>query len=72
MLDARASLLYARAATGQAAARAERRDEGAAIHSINLVGAGEQSPRRGLVSAAPECFLPGPAEPHGGDDQTDH
>jgi hypothetical protein len=31
MLDARASLLYARAATGQAAARAERR-EGAAIH----------------------------------------
>jgi hypothetical protein len=25
-----------------------------------------------LVSAAPECFLPGPAEPHGGDDQTDH
>ena len=27
---------------------------------------------RGLVSAAPECFLPGPAEPHGGDDQTDH
>ena len=21
---------------------------------------------RGLVSAAPECFLPGPAEPHGG------
>jgi hypothetical protein len=29
-------------------------------------------PLRGLVSAAPECFLPGPAEPHGGDDQTDH
>jgi len=27
---------------------------------------------RGWVSAAPECFLPGPAEPHGGDDQTDH
>src|SRR5436190_23122101 len=27
---------------------------------------------RGSVSAAPECFLPGPAEPHGGDDQTNH
>jgi hypothetical protein len=27
---------------------------------------------RPRVSAAPECFLPGPAEPHGGDDQTDH
>ena len=35
----------------------------------DFVRAGEQSRRRGLVSAAPECFLPGPAEPHGGDDQ---
>ena len=39
---------------------------------VTLLGPSVESLLRGLVSAAPECFLPGPAEPHGGDDQTDH
>jgi hypothetical protein len=42
----------------------QKRRDAAASHRESLL--------RGLVSAAPECFLPGPAEPHGGDDQTDH